>query len=248
MTRFGLIAILLAGCAHEAEAPHDAHDVHWGYDGEISQVRWSTLSPAFATCRTGEKQSPIDLTGAVSKPLPPIEFHYQPGPLKVVDNGHTIQGNLQPGSYIVVGGKRYDLAQFHFHHPSEHVVEGRHLAIEIHLVHKAADGQLGLMAVLIKEGAENPALAPIFSALPPRAGERTIDSFSTEAVLPGGHEYYSYTGSLTTPPCSEGAQWFVLSTPIEASSAQIEAFGERYPHNNRITKPTNGREIAVGGT
>src|SRR5262245_16952972 len=137
-----------AACAEETQH-------HWGYGGEHGPKHWAEMNPEYESCGIGKTQSPIDIRGAVPTKLDAIEFDYHPTPLHIIDNGHTIQVNYEPGSSISVGGKRYDLTQFHFHKPSEEMINGKRFPMVAHLVHKNAEGELAVVAVLLKQGAQN---------------------------------------------------------------------------------------------
>jgi len=223
-----------------------AEGKHWAYGGHGGPKEWGELDQAFATCKLGKVQSPIDIRGAKAADLPAIKFDYKPAPLKVIDNGHTIQVNYAPGSTIEVGGTRYELVQFHFHKPSEEKIDGKSYAMVAHLVHKGADGKLAVVAVLLDKGGANPAINAIWKNLPKEkakevlAGNVTIDAAT---LLPGDKGYYAFQGSLTTPPCSEEVRWFVLKTPVKIAESEITAFGKLYPMNARPIQPLNGRAI-----
>ncbi len=251
------VVTLLAGCAHMSGGHHGGdhhgkaghHGAHWSYEGDTGPAHWGDLSPDFALCKTGKEQSPIDIDTASVQPgnLGPIEFHYRPlNGFQVINNGHTFKVPVDNGSYAVIGGKRYDLLQFHFHVPSEHTIDGEHVAMVAHLVHKAADGQLGVIGVLMSEGAANPALTPVWQHLPQdegkASGSATVDIMS---MLPADKTYYNYSGSLTTPPCSEGVNWNVLKNTASVSSAQVDAFTRAFPKSARPVQPLNDRVVTV---
>ena len=235
-------ATLLCLTAAQAEDKH-----HWTYHGHGGPAEWGTLEQDFASCKLGKLQSPVDIRGAKAADLPAIHFDYKPAPLRVIDNGHTIQVDYGAGSTIEVGGKRYELVQFHFHKPSEEKIAGKSHDMVAHLVHKDADGKLAVVAVLIDKGGANPAIATIWKNLP-KEKEKEIEAPATidaSALLPGDKRYYTFQGSLTTPPCSEDVRWFVLKTPLRIESSQIAAFGKLYPMNARPTQALNGRSIEV---
>jgi len=165
----------------------------------------------------------------------------------VVNNGHTIQVNYNEGSSIKVDGMTFELKQFHFHGPSEHTINGQYFELEMHLVHQSADGSLAVVGVLIREGAENPAFAPFSDHLPTKSGEEysSQDTINADDLLPASRLSYRYSGSLTTPPCSEGVKWLVLTTPIEMSGTQIASFKDIIQNNNRPVQPHNGRDIMI---
>jgi carbonic anhydrase len=220
---------------------------HWTYGGPAGPEHWGELEKDFAACQTGRHQSPIDVRGAKAADLPAIAFAYRAAPLRIINNGHTVQVNYAPGSTITVGGKRYELKQFHFHHPSEEKINGKGYAMVAHLVHAAADGSVAVVAVLLDAGTvENPLVSRLWQNLPAHEGpEQKHDDVSIDVggLLPADRGYYTFTGSLTTPPCTENVTWFVLKTPAPISQAQADAFGKIYPLNARPTQPLNGRDV-----
>lgn len=219
---------------------------HWSYGGEENPTHWGDLSPDYHLCAVGRDQSPINLDHMKHNgELPPLQLSYRSAPLKIVNNGHTIQVNYGPGSSLTLDGDRYELIQFHFHTPSEHLVEGEASAMELHLVHRNAQGKLAVIGVMINEGEENEALKAIWANFPAVKEEKTVaqTTINAAALLPGDRGYSHYQGSLTTPPCSEGVQWFVMDQAITASAEQIEAFMEEYSYNARPVQPQNGRIV-----
>jgi len=220
---------------------------HWEYEGTHGPANWGTLDKAYANCVSGKQQSPIDIRQVQAASLPSITFSYQRSPLKLIDNGHTIQINYAPGSFITWGDQKYELQQFHFHHPAEEKVFGKSYPLVAHLVHKNAAGRLAVVAVLFTEGdAFNPTVERLWHALPTEKGEEMApDGLSVNAgdLLPAERGYFTFSGSLTTPPCTEGVTWFVLKTPVPLSKEEIAMFAQRYPHNARPVQPRNGRVI-----
>jgi carbonic anhydrase len=231
--------------AHAADTPH------WGYEGHGGAAHWAELDPAFKTCRLGKHQSPIDIDShkvAKAPSAPPLAIHYASGPVTVVNNGHTVQVNLASPGTIMLGGTEYKLLQFHFHTPSEEKIDGRDYPLVAHLVHKSAQGQLAVIAVLFELGKENATLKPVFDQLPAKEGDSvklTTDIDPTN-LLPADRSHYSFAGSLTTPPCSEEVRWQVLKTPVEFSSAQFASFKKLYTMNARPVQPLNGRKVVIG--
>jgi carbonic anhydrase len=234
---------VLAACA--AAAPAFASETHWGYKGHGGPAEWSKLSPEYATCGVGKHQSPIDIRGAKKADLPAIQFAYAPGRPTVVNNGHTVQVTVPPGSSITVGDHRYDLLQFHFHTPSEEAISGQRTPLVAHLVHKDAEGKLAVVAVLFEVGAESAALEPVFAKLPASGAQVVLDEVTLDpaALLPEQRGYYEFEGSLTTPPCTEGVRWLVLQRHAALSKGQLAAFQKLYPANARPLQPLNGRTI-----
>jgi len=220
---------------------------HWGYEGPHAPEHWGSLDPGFAACSHGREQSPIDLTGAEPVTLSEIGFEYAPSPISIQNNGHSIQVNYEPGSGIVLDGTRYGLVQFHFHHRSEHTVDGADCPLELHLVHADADGALAVVGVFVEEGAANGALAPVWRHLPAKAGPAALvqGTVDAAALLPERRTTWRYRGSLTTPPCSEGVSWLMMTEPVTASREQIEAFAALFPVNNRPVQRLNGRRLVT---
>jgi carbonic anhydrase len=232
----------------EAEPePEPEPEKHWSYHGAGGPEHWAKLNPDFAACAQGKRQSPIDIKDGARLELEPIRFDYKPVPLRIVDSGHTVQVNYAEGSHITVAGERYELKQFHFHKPSEERVDGRWFDMVAHLVHRSADARLAVVAVLFEARQQpNAFLRALWPHLPLEAGrefapaEVTIDA---TALLPETRTYFTYIGSLTTPPCTEGVLWIVLKTPLEVSPEQVAVFGKLYSANARPVQPANGRLI-----
>ena len=220
-------------------------DALWGYEGDHGPARWGSLDEAFSACAEGTEQSPIDLAGAAAGDYPAVKFHYGPRMSTVVNNGHTIQVNVDRGSGIVLDGIRFELLQFHFHHGSEHTVGGVQLPMEMHLVHRSDPGALAVVGVLLKEGAANATLAPIWERFPRQANWAAAlpEAVDAAALLPGPRRAWRYRGSLTTPPCTEGVSWIVMTEPVPLSAAQVAAFGAIFPRNFRPVQPLNRRTL-----
>jgi len=222
------------------------HAPHWGYSGAEGPSAWSSLNSEYKLCQSGTRQSPIDIKDAKQESLPTIQFDYKPATLNVVNNGHTILVNYPAGSFITVGDKKYELKQFHFHHPSEEKINGKSYDMVVHLVHADANGKLAVVAVLLKKGASNAMLQRIWENMPQEGGpahEVAGVEVNAAKLLPSSSAYYTFSGSLTTPPCSEGVTWFVLKTPSEISAHEIDLFSKIYPLNARPVQPTNQRPV-----
>ena len=262
-------SVSLAACHHAppASAPppaavgpgHGVHgaEAHWTYAGESGPAHWNTLSPEFASCSLGHSQSPIDIvsssavkaTGEAPGP-PPVRFGpvtRMAVPVTIVNNGHTIQVDSPGSSALMIGSDRYVLQQFHFHSPSEHTVDGRSFPLEAHFVHKTPDGKkAAVLGVLFEEGAENRGLAPFWAHLPPAVGvpdRLDLGGVSVTTLMPAGRDVYRYSGSLTTPPCSEDVLWIVAKDRGTVSPAQVAAFRGVVTLNNRPTQPLQGRTV-----
>lgn len=218
---------------------------HWAYEGRSGPAAWGGLKPEFRLCANGQRQSPIDIRDGFAVELEPIRFDYRAGPFKVIDNGHTVQAQVEPGNAIEVGGRRYELQQFHFHRPSEVRVNGRQYEMDVHLVHRDAEGRLAVLALVLEQGEAQPAVQAVWNNLPLEKHELqpAVGALDPADLLPRERGYYTYMGSLTTPPCSEGVLWLVMQTPVPASAAQIEIFSRLYPMNARPVQAASGRMI-----
>jgi carbonic anhydrase len=246
------VAPARAGCAFLAAVlwlvagPSSAEEhAHWTYEGEHGPAHWGE-EKGFETCKLGQRQTPVDIIAARKAQLPPIAFAYKPSPATVVDNGHTIQVKLPPGNHITVDDKVFELVQFHFHRPSEEKVKGKAFAMDAHLVHQAADGKLVVVGVPLQPGVASTLIGEVWKTSPRGHGESAPGAIAVDPskLLPTDRAYYTFTGSLTTPPCSEGVTWFVLKTPVEVSKEQVATFAKRYPHNARPVQPLGDRVIS----
>lgn len=219
---------------------------HWTYEGHGGPAEWGSLNPEFVACKLGTLQSPIDIRGAKAADLPAIKFDYKPSALTIIDNGHTIQIDYAPGSSIDVGGAHYELVQFHFHRPSEEKIDGKSFAMGVHLVHKNSAGKLAVIAVLLDKGGASDLIGELWKNIPKEKRRETVATNVTidaTKLLPQNKAYYTFHGSLTTPPCSEGVTWFVLKTPLKIADDELTTFAKIYPLNARPTQSRNGRAI-----
>jgi carbonic anhydrase len=235
---------LVVAAGSTGQAQHPEHT--WDYGQTLGPGHWGDLKPEFAACKTGHRQSPIDIRNPQKADLPAIRFDYQHSPLRIIDNGHTIMVNYAPGSSMSVGGKKYALQQFHFHRPSEERVNGKTFAMSLHLVHADETGKLAVVAVLLQQGEANLLLAELWKDLPrQKEKEDRWDNIQIDAsrLLPADKGYYTFSGSLTTPPCSENVTWFVLKNPVTVSAEEIERFSRLYRDDARPTQPSYGRVV-----
>jgi len=236
-------ATLFGAAAHASGGGH-----HWNYHGKHEgPAHWGELDSSFETCAKGKRQSPIDISNTVKAELPSLVFEYGKAEPTIVNNGHTVQVNVPAGSQLKVGDQTYSLLQFHFHTPSEETITGKHAAMVAHFVHKNAAGQLGVIAVLMQPGpiTKNEAYAPIFDHLPRPNEKITVEGLVLDlaTLLPTEKGYYSFDGSLTTPPCSESVNWMVLKRPVALGNEQIKAFRRLFNANARPVQPLNGRIV-----
>lgn len=237
--------LLVAALSIVAAVSAGAQTAQWGYEGKIGPERWAKLDAAYLSCTNGHQQSPLDIRGAKPTNLPPLEFHYIAGPITLVNDGHTITGKVERGSYFIVGGHRYDLVQFQFHHPSEEAVKGQLSDLEVQLLHRDAEGKMAIVSVRMKEGNPNVVVASLWPDLPKQAGKSTTTTALVGAagLLPVDRGYWTYDGSLTTPPCTEGVRWFVFKQESEVSRSQLQVITAIYPRNSRPLQPPHDRKI-----
>lgn len=229
--------------AQEAKPP-EAHA--WDYGSEHGPQHWGDLKAEYASCSVGQHQSPIDIEKTEKADLPSIAFDYKPSSLRIVDNGHTIVATYDAGSSIRVGAGQYQLKQFHFHRPSEETIHGKASDMVAHLVHADAEGHLAVVAVLLERGKENALIRELWKNIPKEKGKETLRGdvkINVADLLPKDRGYYTFEGSLTTPPCSEGVTWFVLKQRVPISADEVAAFSKVYPHNARPTQPLHERTV-----
>lgn len=246
---------LTASAALQAQTADYSHyvtpwKIPWDYEGPRGAAHWSTLDSAYALCNLGREQSPVDIRNTEKAKLPALQFGYRSAPVHfIINNGHTIRVDYHDapgaGSSLVVGDKRYQLTQFHFHHPSEEYVHGRPYDMVLHLMHRADDGEVAGVAVFLQAGQANATIQQVFDHMPAAEGQLAVPGVALDptGMLPHETAYYLYRGSQTAPPCNEGVTWFVLKTPVNVSAAQIAAFAALYPHDVRPLQPRNGRVI-----
>jgi carbonic anhydrase len=228
-----------------ADAGQSLLPTHWDYAGNAGPDAWGGLRPEFGKCASGQRQSPIDIRGGIAVDLEPIRFDYRPSAFSVIDNGHTVQVNVEPGNSITITGRRYELVQFHFHRPSEERIDGRQYDMVVHLVHKDVDGRIAVVAVLLDRGSAQAIVQTVWNNLPLEKGDevRGGSRIDLAQLLPTDRRYYTYMGSLTTPPCSEGVLWMVLKQPVPISMEQLAIFARLYPMNARPIQQADGRLI-----
>jgi carbonic anhydrase len=235
---------VLADCAAEKEAGHGkkgGHAVHWDYAGEMGPENWGD---EFPTCGKGLKQSPLNITGPFEKSKDTLVVNYKEGPLKILNNGHTIQVNVEPGSTLKINKDVYNLLQFHFHRPSEEQIDGKPMAMVAHFVHKNAEGKLAVLGVLLNEGKDNEAIKVLWDNAPKSEGPEVMPEkvkFNPTSLVPAALTHYSYEGSLTTPPCTEGVNFYILKTTVDIAKKQVADFP--FKRNARPVQPLNGRKI-----
>lgn len=250
MKKIIIVSLMLifgfSGAVAASDSKHEGKP-HWGYSGDVGPNQWGELNSEFSTCSTGRSQSPINIVNAIDVVLPPIKFNYQNSSVYLVNNGHTVQANYSPGSSITVDGKKYELLQFHFHTLSENAINGKLFPLEAHLVHKDGSGNLAVVSVMFEDGAENPFVQSLWDRMPVVANSTmqvSGQSINVINMLPETKDYFSWTGSLTTPPCTEGVKWMLLQEPVQISKAQANKLERTLGvKNNRPVQPLNGRKV-----
>ena len=220
---------------------------HWGYDGEAGPEHWGALADANKSCVAGAQQSPINLTGATHAELALPSMTWDPTGAKMINNGHTLQVNLPQGGTLKVGPSSYNLVQYHFHAPGEHLVDGKRYPMEVHFVHKkVGTGGLGVLGLFLVPGAPNATFAELAKRFPSHEGDQSaVDDVNPADLLPTALQYWRYEGSLTTPPCSEIVDWMVLETPLNVAASDIAKFTALYDRNARPVAELNRRFVLV---
>lgn len=248
-----LLMLCLPLRAHAQPSTPTPNEINWTYGdntgNDTGPDAWANLSPDFATCASGKSQSPINLTATTDADLVNPDFHYERAPLNLLNNGHTVQVPYAPGSYLTLDGQRYNLLQFHFHSPSEHAVDGKPWDAELHMVHQSDDGELAVVAVLLQadDTEKNTHYQTLSANLPKKSGDkiRTGEMINAQSLLPTQTTTYRYSGSLTTPPCSESVTWLVMTEPVSLTSQQLASYKKLLNNNNRPLQLLNKRSVKI---
>ncbi len=240
-----LLGFALAGFAAVAVAQTEPN---WTYQGKTGTLNWGKLSPAYRACSKGSEQSPVELGSArLDTTLKPLEFHFLAGPVTIGNTGQAVVVTVGPGSYVLAGQMRYELVSFEFHHPSEHTFHGNYTDMEVDMLLRSATGQTAMLGIRLAEGQDfpNATLSTLWAHLPQNPGqsEKITDLINPGGLLPPDRGYWTYTGSLLEPPCTEGVQWFILQQPLGISRRQINDFVGLYKVNTRPIQSLHGRKI-----
>jgi len=217
-------------------------DADWNY---MQPEQWSTLNQKYSACN-GLNQSPINIERTVKAELEPLKFSYNTMIHAIENKGHTIQVDFAKGGELQLDGETFVLKQFHLHSPSENLIKGKSYPLEIHFVHANTQGELAVVAMMFEQGTENPMLKRMWNRLPKKQGEKVVlkKPQPVNEMLPKNLDYYRFSGSLTTPPCSEGVRWLILKEIQQASIKQISEFSKLMGHpNNRPVQSLNGRVV-----
>lgn len=228
-----------------ATLPAQAEESTWSYDADVTgQEDWGSLSPLYAPCALGTQQSPVQISYPQIQPLPLLEMRYSPSRATLQLRENTLLITMEENSFVTMGTHRYVLKQIRFHSPSEHTVRDLFWPVEIHFIHKDADGHTLIVAVWAEKGPLNDTLQAILDHAPQKRTDSVLSfSFDPGALLPTSRGYYAYTGSLTSPPCSEGVEWRLFKQPITLSQEQLLALTQRVGRNARLTQPIYMRTI-----
>jgi len=246
MKRFQILVVLVLFGFAGAVMAEGGH-AHWDYEGHAGPAHWGELSKDYEACAHGKNQSPVNISKTETVQLDPLKPAYKASAFRIVDNGHTVQVNFDKGNTLTVNGTTFDLVQFHFHAPSEETFKGKAFDMVAHLVHKDAKGNLAVIAVEFNaaDNAAHATLSKLFKEIPTKVGEESKGSFQLNPadLLPAKLGYYTFAGSLTTPPCSEGVTWLVLKNAVATTKEQVGQFAKIHPRNARPVQPLNGRVI-----
>ncbi len=239
----------LAACPLCASGVLAGEGAHWSYEGAEGPAHWGALDAASRVCSIGSQQSPIDIGATIRAELPPLKIEWANSVDAIVNNGHTIQLNAGAGSTLSLGEEQYRLVQFHFHRPSEHLIDGKRFPMEAHFVHQHTSGALAVIGVLMATGRANPAFNKVVTTMPDKEGPavKADPAIDPNGLLPGDLAYYRYAGSLTTPPCAETVEWLLLTEPVEVAEADVAAFAKLYPMNARPAQMDNRRFVLRSG-
>jgi len=237
----GVCVGMVMGAGAQNSAP-------WSYLGKTGPLNWGKLDPAYRACSQGHEQSPIDIRGAhLNKALAPLEFHYVTAPVTVENTGSLIMVHLNPGSSMTADGVKYELQELTFHRPSETAVKGKLTDIGVELLHKSADGKMAIVEVRFKMDRDQPSavMAALWPHLPARAGasEKGVGPINAGGFLPGDRGYWTYPGSLTKPPCTEGVKWFVMEQDLTVSREQVRQLSSLFRMSSRPLQDQHGRKI-----
>lgn len=238
---FLLLSMIVTSLCHAAGSTP-----HWSYEGQENPANWGKISPDFSLCESGKNQSPVNIQGAMKTHISPLNIAFGASKQEVVNNGHTIQVNVTDGNTLLLDKDTYTLQQFHFHTPSEHLIDGKQFPLEAHFVYKNKEGALAVIALHFKEGKTNQQLEHIWQQMPKEHNQQAVlnNPVNIRSLLPEKLDFYRLSGSLTTPPCSEGVRWLLLKQTVDVSSSQIAQFKTVIPSaNNRPIQPLNGRVI-----
>lgn len=244
------LVLLIVALVSAPAGPRAQWKTAWSYEGANANgpEHWGDLDPEYAACN-GKEQSPIDIRNPRKAQLSAIRFKYESGPLRIINNGYTaVRVNYAPGNgnFLFVGNQRYELTQFHFHHPSEELIQGKPYDMAAHLMYESSDHKVVGVAVLLKAGRASAIIQQLWDHMPKIPGKEEVIAgveVNPGGLLPRDTSYYTYMGSLTAPPCTEGVTWFVLRTPMDISPEEIKAFVALYPHDVRPPQPLNGRVV-----
>jgi len=225
-------------------------DSRWDYTGKTGPEYWGNIASSYALCHSGKRQSPIDLKETNSQIKGKLGFHYHSEPLFILNNSITLEAVFHDDDeYLIYNKQKYRLLNVHIHSPSEHFLNGRQYPMEMHMVHQDKDKHYLVLAILVKQGGKNPYLKAKFRHLPKemhKPMEVKGSRIDPSVIIPKNKNFFSYLGSLTTPPCTEGVQWLAFETPITASKKQIELFRSRLFNNNaRPIQKRNERTIIL---
>ncbi len=228
------------------ETPMATKTVPWAYSGPQGPEHWGDLSRDFISCKIGQKQSPINIEHVkLTQSFPKLVFHYTSSPLQLQHDGRLLLAKTAPQNSMLVGKKRFELKTLIFHSPSEHTVEEAPYTFEVQLIHQNEFKEFAVVSIFLQESKKShAAISTLWKALPSLKGELGPQiSFQLSSLLPRNRDYYTYSGSLTTPPCTEGFTWYILKSPSELSTKQVDAYHALFKKNARPAQRAFGRVV-----
>lgn len=250
-----MLMLSLAGAAAACGGGDAEMAAEWGYSGAAAPGAWAGLSSEYEDCGSGDRQSPIDITGYAPGDPPPLRFSYGAAPVRLTNNGRAVYINYEEGSRFEFAGRSYELQQAHYHTPSEHLLDGESFAAELHLVHRRSSGGLAVVGFLFRLGDPDPFLEEVLNLAPAVGGsadaaDASLAGLNSSLLVPEERGFYMYEGSTTTPPCTESVEWFVMAQTGTASAEQVERWRAATAGGptNRPVQPRNGREIVFTGS
>lgn len=248
----GAFALSASGLFALSGNPATAQDdAEWSYEGETGPDEWGSLDEDYAVCSEGSAQSPVDIAEAMETDLVDVTIDFASvSAMNIINNGHTVEVTIDPGSTSEIDGVVHELKQFHAHTPSEHAIDSERQAMELHFVHQSDDDESAVLSVLLREGSAIEELEPVFVNMPAEEGPERVGEVEIDPALflPPTRSTFRYTGSLTMPPCSEGVHWLLFVGPVEVSAEQVAIFKAIHGTNARPVQPINDREVDEDST
>lgn len=216
----------------------------WSYTtGPMGPQHWG------GSCQSGQQQSPIDITAPITSDAElasTLKIHYGNAQLKLHNTGRRLQINIIGKNTLSNMGSNFTLSALAYHTPSENTINGKHYAAELQFTNTDNSSKTTVLAVFIQPGEGNPIIADLLAHASTTAVKNTNTTINSDLrlLLPQQqNHYYSFLGSLTTPPCNESVNWIVMQNPISASAIQLKQLQQLFGKNNRPIQSRNKRSI-----